>query len=52
MPKGPKHFEKRVALRLSGTMHAKIEKLIAEGKYRKLSQVVRAALEKFLDDKN
>ncbi|MEM3695000.1 MAG: ribbon-helix-helix domain-containing protein [Candidatus Bathyarchaeia archaeon] len=42
-----KHNE-RIAFRLPKECKERIKELIKEGKYRKLSQVIRAALEEFL----
>ncbi|MEM2969044.1 MAG: ribbon-helix-helix domain-containing protein [Candidatus Bathyarchaeia archaeon] len=51
MPKTIK-LDARTALRLPSKLREQIVQLVAEGKYRSLSHVVREALEKFLDDKN
>ncbi|MEM3000097.1 MAG: ribbon-helix-helix domain-containing protein [Candidatus Bathyarchaeia archaeon] len=47
MPK-TKTFDDRTALRLPKKLREQIDQLVAEGKYRSLSHVVRAALEQFL----
>gem|GEM_PF-2784082 len=45
-------YEGRIAFRLSKEDRQKIEQLIQEGKFRNISQVVRAALSKFLTTNN
>ena len=40
---------KRIALRLSSELREKVEKLIEAGKFKNLSEVVRAALKQFLE---
>lgn len=41
-------YEGRVAFRLSKEDRVKIDRLITQGKFKSLSQVIRAALEQFL----
>ncbi len=41
-------YEKRTAFRLPKEQREKIDELVTEGKYKSLSQVVRAALNEFL----
>jgi Arc/MetJ-type ribon-helix-helix transcriptional regulator len=43
-------YKGRIAFRLSKEDRQKIEQLIREGKYRNISQVIRAALTKFLNE--
>ncbi|MEM3459208.1 MAG: ribbon-helix-helix domain-containing protein [Candidatus Bathyarchaeia archaeon] len=45
--KAQKHDE-RIALRLPSEFREKIQELIRQGKFKNLSDVVRAALEQFL----
>jgi len=42
----------RIALRLEPQLREQAEKLIQQGKFKNLSQVVRAALQKFLTTNN
>jgi Arc/MetJ-type ribon-helix-helix transcriptional regulator len=42
-------YKGKIAFRLSIEDRQKIEKLIQEGKFRSISQVIRAALSKFLE---
>ncbi|MGF3573705.1 MAG: ribbon-helix-helix domain-containing protein [Candidatus Bathyarchaeia archaeon] len=42
--------DSRIALRLPSEERQKIEQLIREGKFRNLSQVIRTALSKFLQE--
>jgi Arc/MetJ-type ribon-helix-helix transcriptional regulator len=42
--------DSRIALRLPSKERQRIEQLIHEGKYRNISQVIRAALTKFLNE--
>jgi len=41
-------YKSRIALRLPSKERQKIEQLIWEGKFRNISQVIRAALKEFL----
>ena len=41
--------DKRIALRLPSEDRTKIEELINEGKFKNISQVIRAALKKFFE---
>jgi Arc/MetJ-type ribon-helix-helix transcriptional regulator len=41
-------YEKRTALRIPTKQREQIEKLVSQGKFRNLSEVVRAALDEFL----
>jgi Arc/MetJ-type ribon-helix-helix transcriptional regulator len=41
--------DEKTALRLPSSMRRQIEQLITEGKYKNLSQVIRAALADFLN---
>jgi len=43
-------FEGKIAFRLSNEDRRKIEQLIREGQYKSISQVIRAALSKFLSE--
>ncbi|MGB9693746.1 MAG: ribbon-helix-helix domain-containing protein [Fervidobacterium sp.] len=43
-------YQERIALRISKAEKQKIEQLVREGKYKNLSQVIRAALQKFLNE--
>jgi Arc/MetJ-type ribon-helix-helix transcriptional regulator len=45
-------YKGRIAFRLSKEDRQKIEQLIREGKFRNISQVIRAALSKFLTENN
>jgi len=49
MPKTEKTQDARTALRLPKTQRKKIDSLVAKGKFKNLSEVVRAALEQFLE---
>ena len=44
-----REYESRIALRLPKAERAKIEQLINEGKFKNISQVVRAALQELLE---
>lgn len=44
-----KHYQCRIALRLSTLERQKIEQLILERKFENLSHVIRAALKEFLN---
>lgn len=46
-----KEYDKRMALRLPSKERARIQQLINEGTYENLSQVVRAALRNFLEQR-
>jgi len=43
-------YKGRIAFRLSKEDRQKIEQLIREGKFRNISQVIRAALKQFLEN--
>jgi Arc/MetJ-type ribon-helix-helix transcriptional regulator len=43
-----KEFDERIALRLTGELREKATELINRGKYKNLSEVVRASLQQFL----
>ena len=45
-------LESRTALRLPRQMQQQIDRLIEEGKFKTLSQVVRTALQEYLDTSN
>jgi Arc/MetJ-type ribon-helix-helix transcriptional regulator len=44
-------YKSRIAFRLSKTERQQIEKLIEEGKFKSVSQLVRVALQEFLEQK-
>ena len=46
--KTQKILDSRTALRLSHCQREKIDRLVSEGKFKSLSEVVRAALKEFL----
>ena len=50
MPKTPIIHDSRIDLRLPSEQHQQIDKLVAEGKYKNLSHVIRAALKEFLNE--
>ena len=44
-------YEERIALRLSSKQRQQIDKLVHSGKFKNLSEVIRASLEEFADKK-
>ncbi|MEM3459096.1 MAG: ribbon-helix-helix domain-containing protein [Candidatus Bathyarchaeia archaeon] len=48
MPKVKAEYEGRIAFRLPKEDREKIERLIIQGKFKKISEVIRAALDQFL----
>ena len=44
-----KEFDERIALRISKEQRQQLEQLIIEKKFRGISQIVRIALQKFLE---
>lgn len=42
-------YDKRIAMRLRPDERQKIDRLVSEGKFENLSDVMRAALKKFLE---
>jgi len=45
-----KHHTERIALRLPSKQRQQIDKLVESGKFKNLSQVIRAALKEFLEE--
>ena len=43
-----KYHEKRIAVRLPSKQRQQIDKLVKSGKFKNLSEVIRASLEEFL----
>jgi Arc/MetJ-type ribon-helix-helix transcriptional regulator len=44
-----KEHDSKIAIRLPSNERGKVEQLISEGKFKNISQVIRAALKEFLE---